>query len=392
MRINNYVCFFLAGLCSSLFGLNAQVTIGVIEQPVSGALLQIKNKENVPEGTNADKGLLLPRVFLDDADKLSPMYSYTGADTPTADDILTHTGLVVYNMNQCLVRKGEDAGVYVWKDGSWSSVQREELAPNVSIFTDPRDDEKYKTGDFGAAGVWMLENMRATIYDQSPLAPPNLSYAISNTAKNYIYPASPIYSPGGNGKDMATYEKDNTVGLLYNWLAATNGENPANNVEQGNMAYPTHPLIQGICPKGWHLPSDKEWTDLENYIIQNTSKYSTMNDIKVPIGPTAIEMRGTHGTAMKAPCKPVGINTAPTGVGVSFPVTKGGFFGMMVGFSFGGAYGISDYGYLSYYWTSSSTSLQGAYHSWMRGLGNQGVYRKDFVRTNFVSVRCKKNS
>ncbi|MCK5839899.1 MAG: hypothetical protein KAG99_08620, partial [Bacteroidales bacterium] len=23
---------------------------------------------------------------------------------------------------------------------------------------------------------------------------------------------------------------------------------------------------QGICPSGWHIPTDAEWTDLENYL------------------------------------------------------------------------------------------------------------------------------
>ena len=34
-------------------------------------------------------------------------------------------------------------------------------------------------------------------------------------------------------------------------------------------------LIQGICPNGWHLPSDQEWSELEKAIYSNIGKFST---------------------------------------------------------------------------------------------------------------------
>ena len=47
-------------LCTSLT-MNAQVTIGSGESSVDGALLQLKDKENIVDGTaNASKGLALP--------------------------------------------------------------------------------------------------------------------------------------------------------------------------------------------------------------------------------------------------------------------------------------------------------------------------------------------
>lgn len=45
-------------------------------------------------------------------------------------------------------------------------------------------------------------------------------------------------------------------GLLYNWPAA---------VREG-MGSATNPSgVQGICPDGWHVPSDAEWTQLTSY-------------------------------------------------------------------------------------------------------------------------------
>ena len=49
---------------------------------------------------------------------------------------------------------------------------------------------------------------------------------------------------------VCTYDNDPSVphgyGLLYNWYAVDNAS--------------------GLCPNGWHVPTDGEWTDLETYI------------------------------------------------------------------------------------------------------------------------------
>jgi uncharacterized protein (TIGR02145 family) len=44
--------------------------------------------------------------------------------------------------------------------------------------------------------------------------------------------------------DSVTYE--NPYGNLYNWYAASDS--------------------RGICPTGWHIPSDSEWTTLTDYL------------------------------------------------------------------------------------------------------------------------------
>jgi uncharacterized protein (TIGR02145 family) len=46
-------------------------------------------------------------------------------------------------------------------------------------------------------------------------------------------------------------------GLLYTWQATMNGAGSSDNNPSG---------IQGICPSGWHVPSNSEWCELENYI------------------------------------------------------------------------------------------------------------------------------
>jgi len=48
-----------------------------------------------------------------------------------------------------------------------------------------------------------------------------------------------------------------TYGVLYNWTAAMAGSSSSS----------TNPSnVQGVCPAGWHLPSDAEWAQLANYL------------------------------------------------------------------------------------------------------------------------------
>jgi len=47
----------------------------------------------------------------------------------------------------------------------------------------------------------------------------------------------------------------NIYGGLYSWVTIMNGEDGSNSNPSG---------VQGICPDGWHVPSDAEWTELIN--------------------------------------------------------------------------------------------------------------------------------
>jgi len=51
--------------------------------------------------------------------------------------------------------------------------------------------------------------------------------------------------------DSTTYAE--TYGRLYRWETAMAGESSSSSNPSG---------VQGVCPSGWHLPSDNEWTEL----------------------------------------------------------------------------------------------------------------------------------
>jgi uncharacterized protein (TIGR02145 family) len=55
-------------------------------------------------------------------------------------------------------------------------------------------------------------------------------------------------------EDTADCDK---YGRLYNWSTAMNGASSSNLSPSG---------VQGVCPAGWHLPSNAEWTTLTDFV------------------------------------------------------------------------------------------------------------------------------
>ena len=88
----------------------------------------------------------------------------------------------------------------------------------------------------------MKENLSTTHYSNGEEIP-----AGTDTSSTVAY----RYNPNDWGDVVATY------GHLYNWPAVMHGESPSDNVPSG---------VQGICPTGWHVPSNAEWTQLASYV------------------------------------------------------------------------------------------------------------------------------
>jgi len=121
-------------------------------------------------------------------------------------------------------------------------------APNT--FTDSRDGKVYKTVTIGEQ-VWMAENLA---YLPSVVGPATGSEDAGNETVAFYY----VY--GYDGTDVAAAKATanySTYGVLYNWTAAMNGA-------ASNDANPSG--VQGVCPDGWHLPSDEEWTQLADFL------------------------------------------------------------------------------------------------------------------------------
>jgi len=118
--------------------------------------------------------------------------------------------------------------------------------------TDSRDGKKYRTLRIGAQ-TWMADNLA--------FLPKVYPASTSSETDTYYY----VY--GYNGTDT-TSAKNTTnytsYGVLYNWPAAMNGSLSSASNPSG---------VQGVCPTGWHLPSDAEWTVLGNYLIASAYNF-----------------------------------------------------------------------------------------------------------------------
>ena len=103
------------------------------------------------------------------------------------------------------------------------------------------DGNIYATVQLGTQ-CWMAENLRVTHFaDGTPLQLGNLT---DGQQRFYYY-------PNQAQANVAQY------GLLYSWYTIMNGHPTSEEVPSG---------VQGICPDGWHLPSNFEWMGLEDYL------------------------------------------------------------------------------------------------------------------------------
>jgi uncharacterized protein (TIGR02145 family) len=238
-------------------------------------------------------------------------------------------------------------------------------------------NQHYEQADFGDAGIWMTENLRATHYaDGMCLSLTHDRTASNYTAKYYAYP-----NENADGDAHVT-----THGLLYTWAAAT-GRTGVDATEGYGQTEPDQ--VQGICPAGWHLPTDTEWSDLEKAIAEDSEgKYSapattTWQDSYK----TAIGTRGSHGNKMKSVTAPY-YNNNETYHGTSKGANDGGFDAILAGFVIGG--NMTSYGQYTNFWTSSSKETGLA---WARYLfyDHTGVPRNGSYKSAYFSVRCKKN-
>ena len=131
------------------------------------------------------------------------------------------------------------------------------LNPDIEYgeMTDSRDGQVYKTVKIGNQ-VWMAQNLN---YADSVKTP-------SLKGKSWCYNNDP--------------EKCAIAGRLYTWAAAidsvklaTDKDNPVD-CGNGKLCGLIGPL-QGICPDGWLLPSEKEWSEMDKVVagkaVQDTS-------------------------------------------------------------------------------------------------------------------------
>ena len=166
---------------------------------------------------------------------------------------------------------------------------------------------------------WFAENCRYL----PEVSPSSAGSPISPYYYVYGYEGSDVEE----AKATSNYE---TYGVLYNWPAV---------------------MTEGLCPSGWHIPSDGEFTQLTDFLGEDAG----------------YEMKSTTGW-----------NDGGNGSNSS------GFTGLPGGYRYSG--GFYHFGYYGFWWSASESGS----NSWDRGLsnGDGSVSRYGSSRDYGFSARC----
>ena len=152
---------------------------------------------------------------------------------------------------------------------------------------------------------WFAENLRSENYENGDAIPADLSDiewgATSSGAVSVFGEGISdcyAYSPNGDACDESW--SLNEYGRLYNWYAVDDA--------------------RGLCPSGWHVPSDLEWSDFEIFIGMEETEVSANGNRGVNEG---TQLKSTTGwTSGGSGTDSFGLNALPGG----FRDSEGPFF------------------------------------------------------------------
>jgi uncharacterized protein (TIGR02145 family) len=141
----------------------------------------------------------------------------------------------------------------------------------------------------------------------------------------------------------AYYDNDPTKPRLYNWYAVMGIYDEASLLDAS--------LRKEFAPEGWHVPSDAEWTTLEEHLIANGYNYdgtTTGNKIAKAIASTTGWVSTTSSDGV--PCNNQGTNNS-SGFN-AYPEGNINFVGSQNAYSNEGSY--------TFFWSSTDNGVTGA--------------------------------
>jgi uncharacterized protein (TIGR02145 family) len=216
------------------------------------------------------------------------------------------------------------------------------------------DDEgnSYTTRRIGGQ-TWMTQNLR------------NTTGLTQGTSSNWGDGSTNKYAWGGGTLDEQndSAEDKEKYGVYYQWNAAMNSESPS---EGG----------QGMCPTGWHVPSDNDWQLFEIAIGEaNTTTFDASC-----LGNTGWRY-GSSGDTSKCAASDARIGNSLKSI---YFDTEGG---VLAGYrTTSGALSYRDS--YAYFWSSSGSGSALSRHL---NSTESGVSRSSYGVGNGFSVRCLKD-
>jgi uncharacterized protein (TIGR02145 family) len=204
-------------------------------------------------------------------------------------------------------------------------------------FTDSRDGQVYRTVTIGTQ-TWMAENLNF-----------NASGSVCYGQDSQFWDIeSQIWITLSSSEIQANC---NLYGRLYDWATIMGLPSTCNSTSCASQVQTRH---RGICPVGWHVPSDADWTTLINFVSTDGAGANAGTRLRSAIG----WMGADH----------FGFSALPGG-------------GRWAGGSFNGVGGWGGW------WSATEGAASGA---WDRGMSWNGsdVLRDWYGKTFQFSLRC----
>ena len=211
------------------------------------------------------------------------------------------------------------------------------------------DKHVYNTVQIGTQ-CWMRESLRCEHYSNGTKIEEG-----STTSSSTAY----CYHANGNQSNDSIY------GLLYNWKAVMGTSSSSSSNPSG---------VQGVCPSGWHVPSDAEFTQLVSYMSSQNSH----------------ACGGTSTYIAKALASTTGwgatVNECAVG-NSAFLNNDAGFSAYPAGYYYGST---GNFGSNAIFWTTTQTSGTAATGRYLR-YSYADVRSATYDKIDAFSVRCLKN-
>jgi uncharacterized protein (TIGR02145 family) len=227
------------------------------------------------------------------------------------------------------------------------------------------DNNVYETVSFGNQ-CWTKQNLKVSRYnDNSPI-----DLDASGGANGFTVPqtwstrTSGAYTIYAN--ESSTGTNATNYGFLYNWFAAAGIIT--------NMGSPT----KNICPTGWHVPTDGEWTimiqTLDPSQLVNSGNISTYNGSQSALAGGEMKSTSTLWDIASSPSP--GTNTSGFSALPGGQRTSNGSFGLKGSFTL--------------FWSTTGLNPPNA---WYRTLQNSNpeVTRANGDKLAGASIRCLKD-
>lgn len=230
-----------------------------------------------------------------------------------------------------------------------SDTTQTEYPPTADVIYNAVTDYDGNSYDAVRIGsqVWMASNLRTTHYANGE--------AIPDGGENSSAYAPYRYQSTGT-TDLSSY------GYLYNWPAVIYGASSSITNPSG---------VQGVCPNGWHVPSDVEWSQLTAYCSSHTECVCGGNGINI-----AKSLAADHDWHITTFDCTVGNDLSSNNIT--------GFSALPAG-AYGGSY--YNFGGCAYFWSATEYNSTTAYALTLR-CGDVGVSRNSAPKSGGYSVRC----